>query len=94
MVTLNVYESVYVWGDCIWVFEYLRLFLGSFMGFRFGFMSVRVSQGVLRVFGGIYGGFFRGLTCGFKQINANLMNLLYSLNLVRFYNINNCSCFV
>ena len=55
MVTLNVYESVYVWvyvwGDCVWVFGYLRLFLGSFMGFGVGFMSVRVSQAVLRVFG-------------------------------------------
>ena len=35
----------------IWVFGYLRLFLGYFMGFGVGFMSVRVSQGVLRVFG-------------------------------------------
>ena len=42
---------MYVWGDCIWVFGYLRLFLGSFMGFGVGFMSVRVLQGVLRVFG-------------------------------------------
>ena len=51
MVTLNVYESVSDWVDCIWVFGYLRLFMGSFMGFGVGFMSVRVSQGVLRVFG-------------------------------------------
>ena len=46
---MNVW--VYVWGDCIWVFGYLRLFLGSFMGFGVGFISLRVSQGVLRVFG-------------------------------------------
>ena len=46
MVTLNVYESVSVWVDCD-----LRLFLGSFMGFGVGFMSVRVSQGVLWGFG-------------------------------------------
>ena len=46
-----MYESVYVWGDCVWVFGCLRLFLGSFMGFGVGLMSVRVSQGVLRVFG-------------------------------------------
>ena len=32
-------------------FGYLRLFLGSFMDFGVGFMSVRVLQGVLRVFG-------------------------------------------
>ena len=55
MATLNVNESVYVWvyvwGDCIWVFGCLRLFLGYFMGFGVGFMSVRVLQGVLRVFG-------------------------------------------
>ena len=51
MVTFNVCESVYVWGDCIWVFGYLGLFLGSFMGLWVGFMSVRVLQGVLRVFG-------------------------------------------
>ena len=29
----------------------LRLFMGSFMGFGVGFMGVRVSQDVLRVFG-------------------------------------------
>ena len=51
MVTLNVYESVSDWVDCVWVFGDLRLFIGSFMGFGVGFMSVRVSQGVLRVFG-------------------------------------------
>ena len=51
MVTLNVYESVSDWVDCVWVFEDLRLFQGSFMGFGVGFMSVRVLQGVLRVFG-------------------------------------------
>ena len=51
MVTLNVYESVSVWGDCVSVFEFLRLFLGSFMGFGVGFMSVRVMQGLLWVFG-------------------------------------------
>ena len=46
---------MYVWGDCIWVFRDLRLFIESFMGFGVGFMSVRVSQGVLRVFWGISG---------------------------------------
>ena len=51
MVTLNVYESVSDWVDCIWIFGDLRLFMGSFMGFGVGFMSVRVSRGVLRVFG-------------------------------------------
>ena len=51
MVTLNVYESVSVWVDCIWVFGDLRLFQGSFMGFGVGFMSVRVMQGLLKVFG-------------------------------------------
>ena len=51
MATLTVGESVYVWGDCVWVFGYLKLILGSFMGFGVGFMSVRVSQGILRVFG-------------------------------------------
>ena len=51
MVTLNVYESVSDWVDCIWVFGDLRLFLGSFMGFGVGFMSVRVLQAILRVFG-------------------------------------------
>ena len=48
MVTLNVYESVSDWVDCVWVFGGD---LGLFMGFGVGFMSVRVSQGVLRVFG-------------------------------------------
>ena len=51
MVTLNVYESVSDWVDCVWVFGDLGLFIGSFMGFGVGFMSVRVLQGVLRVFG-------------------------------------------
>ena len=51
MVTLNVYESVSVWVDCVWVFGDLRLFLGLFMDFGIGFMSVRVSQGVLWGFG-------------------------------------------
>ena len=51
MVTLNVYDSVSDWVDCVWVFGDLRLFLGSFMGFGVGFMCVRVLQGVLRVFG-------------------------------------------
>ena len=60
MVTLNVYESVSVWVDCVWVFGDLRLFPGLFMDFGVGFMSVRVSKGVLWVFGG----FFRGLECG------------------------------
>ena len=61
MVTLNVCESVGVWGDCVWVFGDLRLFLGSFMGFGFGFMSVRVLQGVLYMgFWSIFGSFFRG----------------------------------
>ena len=46
-----MYVWVYVWGDCVWVFGCLRLFLGSFMGFGVGFMSVRVSQSVLKVFG-------------------------------------------
>ena len=46
-----MYESVGDFVDCIWVFGDLGLFLGSFMGFGVGFMSVRVSQGVLRVFG-------------------------------------------
>ena len=54
MATLTVGESVYVWvyvwGDSVWVFGYLGLILGSFMGFGVGFMSVRVLQGVLRVF--------------------------------------------
>ena len=26
-------ESVYVWGDCVWTFGYLRLIIWSFMGF-------------------------------------------------------------
>ena len=47
----SVNAWVYVWGDCVWVFGYLGLILGSFMGFGVGFMSVRVSQGILRVFG-------------------------------------------
>ena len=51
MVTLNVYESVSDWVDCVWVFGNLSLFIGSFMGYAVGFMSVMVSQGVLRVFG-------------------------------------------
>ena len=51
MVTFTVYESVGVWGDCIWVFGFLRLFLGSFMDFGVGIMSVRVMQGLLWVFG-------------------------------------------
>ena len=51
MVTLNVYESVSDWVDCVWVSGDLGLIIGSFMGFGVGFMSVRVSQGVLRVFG-------------------------------------------
>ena len=51
MVTLNVYESVSVWVDCVWVFGDLRLFLGLFMDFGVRFMSVGVSQGVLWVFG-------------------------------------------
>ena len=46
MVTLNVYESVSVF----WIFGILGLFLGLFMDFGVGFMSVRVSQGVLWVF--------------------------------------------
>ena len=50
MVTWNVYESV-----SVWVFGILRLFLGSFMGFEVGFMSVRVSQGVLWVLGYLQG---------------------------------------
>ena len=50
MVTLNVYESVSDWVDCVWVFGDLGLFIGSCMGFGVGFMSVRVLQGVLRVF--------------------------------------------
>ena len=50
MVTLKVYESVSVWVDCVWVFGILRLFLGLFMDFGVGFMSVGVSQGVLWVF--------------------------------------------
>ena len=44
-------ESVYVWGDCIWVFGYLRLITGSFMGFGVGFMSVGPLQGDSWVFG-------------------------------------------
>ena len=70
MVTLNVYESVSVWVDCIWVdcvwvFGDLRLFLGLFMGFGVEFMSVRVTQGLLRVFGVSWGfrGVFKGLEC-------------------------------
>ena len=55
MVTLNVYESVSVWVDCIWVFGDLRLFLGLFMDFGVGFMSVRVLQGVLWVLGYLRG---------------------------------------
>ena len=51
MITLNVYESVDVWGDCVWVFGFLRLFLGLFMDFGVGFMSVGVTQGLLWVFG-------------------------------------------
>ena len=46
MVTLKVCESVGVWGDCVWVFGFLRLFLGLFMDFGVGFMSVRVTQGL------------------------------------------------
>ena len=55
MVTLNLYESVSVWGDCIWVFGCLRLFLGLFMDFGVEFMSVRVSQGLYVFWGGISG---------------------------------------
>ena len=44
MVTLNLYESVSVCGDCIWVFGCLRLILGLFMDFGVGLMSVRVLQ--------------------------------------------------
>ena len=51
MITLNVFESVGVRGDCVWVLGFLRLFLGSFMDFGVGFMSVRVTQGLLWVFG-------------------------------------------
>ena len=51
MVTLNLYESVGVWGDYVWVLGFLRLFLGLFMDFGVGFMSVRVMQGLLWVFG-------------------------------------------
>ena len=51
MLTLTGYGSVGVWGDCVWVSGFLRLFLGSFMGFGVGFMSVRVMQGLLWVFG-------------------------------------------
>ena len=51
MVPLTGCESVGVWGDCVWVFGDLRLFLGAFMGFGVGFMSERVMQGLLRVFG-------------------------------------------
>ena len=43
-------ESVYVWGDCVWVFGHFKLITGYFMGFGVGFMSVRVSQAVLWVF--------------------------------------------
>ena len=50
---MNVW--VYDWGDCVWVFGYLKLILGSFMGFGVGFMSVRVSQAVLWVFGYLWG---------------------------------------
>ena len=57
MVTLIVYESVSVWVDCVWVFGD---FLGLFMGFGVGFMSVRVSQGVLWVFG-VYSGVSLGV---------------------------------
>ena len=42
MVTLNVYESVSDWVDCVWVFGDLRLLIGSFMGYGVGFMSVKV----------------------------------------------------
>ena len=55
MVTLTVGESVYVWGDCIWVFGYLRLITGSFMGFGVGFMSVGPLQGDSLVFGYLWG---------------------------------------
>ena len=41
MVTLNVYEYVSVWVDCIKVISRI---IYEFWG---GFMSVRVSQGVL-----------------------------------------------
>ena len=57
---------MYVWGDCIWVFGYLGLILGSFMGFGVGFMSVGLLQAVLWVFGYLWG-FFRGLRGGLSR---------------------------
>ena len=55
---MYVWENVWVydWGACVWVFGYLGLILGSFMGFWTGFMNVGPLQGVLRVFGYL-GGF-------------------------------------
>ena len=44
-------SDVGVWGDYVWIFGGLRLFLGLFMGFGVGFMSVRVTQGLLWVLG-------------------------------------------
>ena len=63
MVTLNVYESVSVWVDCVWVFGILRLFLGLFMDFGVGIYEC---EGVARCFMGFWGifrGFFGGLEC-------------------------------
>ena len=60
MVTLTVGESVYALGDCVWVFGYLGLILGSFMGFGAGCMSVGPPQGVYG-FLGIFGSLFMGL---------------------------------
>ena len=51
MVTLNVYESVGVWGDCVWNFGFLRLFLRLFMDFGVALVSVRVTPDLLWVFG-------------------------------------------
>ena len=47
-----------------WEFEVISRVIH---GFGVGFMSVRVLQGVLRVFGVSQGAFFRGLRCSLSR---------------------------
>ena len=66
MVTLNVYESVSDWIDCVWVFGDLGLFLRLIFGF-WGW--IYECEGIASCFKGFWGGFFRGLTCSLSSLS-------------------------
>ena len=69
MVTLNVYESVSDWVDCVWVLGEFKAISRVIYGFWGWIYECEGLARCFKGFQGIYGGFFRGLTCSLSSLS-------------------------